>query len=220
MGKSDLWRTDEERRFRVDQQQIARFFDRTQADYYDEEAARREEQTLLPFLEVNETTRVLDLGCGKGRWARFVLDRCREYVGVDISKNFVANARRNVSNAKARFVCMPAADYCVDDQYGLILVIGLMTYLNDEQAMRLSANCRKMLADGGRLIVRNVSLRDDPHRRMVYDRRPGLLQRLRGGTRYQLIRRNREEELSFFESFRLVHDEDIEGTGLTFYVFE
>lgn len=115
---------------------------------------------------------------------------------------------------------MPAQDYCVDEQYDLILVVGLMTYMNDKDVVKLSANCRKMLSSRGRLILRNVSLRDNRCRRMVYDRKPSFLKRLLGAPCYQLIRRNREEELSFFSNFSLIHEGQIEGTGYNFYIFE
>lgn len=218
--REKLWRADEAHRFRLNPKNLVRYFDKTQSLQFNEETARIEEETLLPFVNINSHSRVLDLGCGNGRWARVLADRCQEYIGVDVSKKFLESARRSIANANAQFIYMPAQNYCVTEQYDLILAIGLMTYLNDEDIVKLSANCRQMLSNGGRLIVRNVSLGENPSRRMVYDYKPGILRRLLGAFPYQVIRRNREEELSFFRDFRLIHEQQIAGTGYTFYIFE
>ena len=221
MGKrKELWRADEAHRFKINPKKLLYYFDKTQSLNFPEEKARVEEEALLPFININLRSRVLDLGCGNGRWAKILADKCLEYVGVDVSKKFLESAQQSIANPNAKFICMPAQDYCVDEQYDLILVIGLMTYLNDEDIVKLSINCRKMLSSNGRLILRNVSLRDNPCRRMVYDRKPSILYRLMGVPCYQVIRRNREEELSFFRDFRLIHEQQIENTGYTFYVFE
>lgn len=45
-----------------------------------------------------ETARVCDLGCGIGRWSRFLADRCRELVLVDFSEAIFV-ARRNLRTA-------------------------------------------------------------------------------------------------------------------------
>ena len=161
MGKrKNPWRADETHRFRINPEKLIYYFDKTQSLNFSEEKAHIEEEALLPFININLHSRVLDLGCGNGRWGKILAGRCYEYVGVDVSKKFLESAQRNIASPNARFVCLPAQEYCVDEQYDLILVIGLMTYLNDEDIVKLSANCRKMLGNGGRLILRNVSLRD------------------------------------------------------------
>lgn len=49
--------------------------------------------------------RVLEIGCGTGRNAPFFLERGFEsYVGVDVSEGMLAEARRKVTDARARFV--------------------------------------------------------------------------------------------------------------------
>ncbi len=46
--------------------------------------------------------RVCDLGCGSGRWARFVASHCRELILVDFS-DAIFVARRNLAGANALF---------------------------------------------------------------------------------------------------------------------
>ncbi len=52
---------------------------------------------LLPIDELRER-RVVDLGCGIGRWSYFIADRCRELVLVDYSEAIFV-ARRNLRHA-------------------------------------------------------------------------------------------------------------------------
>jgi 2-polyprenyl-3-methyl-5-hydroxy-6-metoxy-1,4-benzoquinol methylase len=214
------WAEDADRRVKIDHRAVELEVDRKLSLHFSRDDARKEESALMPFIDIDGRSRVLDLGCGDGRWGKILAGRCREYIGVDFSKKLLERARLNVPEANAGFVHMPAQEYCVDEPFDLILVIGLLTYLNDEDIVALSGNCRKMLAGGGRLIVRNVSLGKSTCCRQVYNYRPGALLRWLGEPGYQVIRRNREEELSFFKDFRLVHDQPIAGTGYRFYVFE
>ncbi|PCC67199.1 Methyltransferase domain-containing protein [Nannocystis exedens] len=58
-----------------------------------------------------EGRRVLELGCGTGRNAPFLLARgFEEYVGVDVSPGMLAAAARNVPDPRARFVHRDAAE--------------------------------------------------------------------------------------------------------------
>jgi 2-polyprenyl-3-methyl-5-hydroxy-6-metoxy-1,4-benzoquinol methylase len=214
------WVEDADRRVRIDSRALELEADRKMSLHFTEEDARKEEAALLPFINVDGRSRVLDLGCGDGRWGKILAGRCLAYTGVDFSRKLLEKARRNISEVNASFIRMPAQDYIVDESFDLIMVIGLLTYLNDEDIVALSGHCRKMLSDGGRLIVRNVSLGDGPVRRRVYNYRPGAVLKWLGEPGYQVIRRNREEELSFFKDFRLVHDQPIAGTGYRFYIFE
>jgi ubiquinone/menaquinone biosynthesis C-methylase UbiE len=214
------WQPDTEHRVKIDYKTIVNESDRKQCLHFGKDDAAKEEAALSPFINIGPSSRVLDLGCGDGRWGVILAPRCKEYVGVDFSKKLLEKARRNVPDASAGFICCPAQEYFTDEHFELILIIGLLTYLNDEDIIEMVSHCRKMLGKGGRLFVRNVSLGDNSCRRQVYDYRPGALLGWLGDPGYQVIRRNREEELAFFKDFRLVHDQPIAGTAYRFYIFE
>lgn len=214
------WREDNNYAFDIDQEVITSFFNKTQSLVFSDEDGRKEEEVILPFMHITKKSRVLDLGCGAGRWEKILSPKCKEYVGVDVSENFIQKAQKeNEDNNNAHFCCMPAQDYLRDERYDLILIIGLITYMNDEDVTQTAANCRKMLAKGGRLILRSIAIKETGTKRKVYCYKPNLIWRLLGRHPYQIIRRSVNEEIRLFEMFSLEHQCAIEGTEYTLYIF-
>ena len=184
------------------------------------DSASREEAALLKYIILNKDSKVLDLGCGNGRWAFLLKDKIRKYVGVDFSPNFIEKARKKIKESHVEFICAPAEEYMSEEKFDLILVIGLLTYLNDEQVIKLSNNIRKMMTKGGRLIVRNVTLGEGNINRKFFNRKTNLIEKFFRRYDYQVIRRSVHEELNFFKDFSLIHKGFIKHTGYVFYVFE
>ncbi len=84
---------------------------------------------LLPLHEL-EGQRVVDLGCGMGRWSYFIADHCRELVLVDYSEAIFV-ARRNLRHVEhAIFVMADVLDLPFrDDAFDLVLCIGVLHHL-------------------------------------------------------------------------------------------
>ncbi|MDF0729875.1 class I SAM-dependent methyltransferase [Pseudomonas entomophila] len=141
---------------RLDKQSILDFFEKraqkaadlgpTRAVIYQDKSldlAERRDQAekalLLPKLKLKGDSRVLDAGCGTGRWAEVVIPRCSSYVGVDVSPGLVEVAKQRFSTApNAQFhVC--AVDAITPDGEGMdlpfsqILSFGVFIYLNDDE---------------------------------------------------------------------------------------
>ncbi|WP_194791771.1 class I SAM-dependent methyltransferase [Pseudomonas sp. UFMG81] len=98
-----------------------------------------EKALLLPKLNLTDNSRVLDAGCGTGRWAEVVIPLCSSYVGVDVSPGLVAIAKqRFIAASNARFhVCAvdtitPNAED-MDLPFSHILSFGVFIYLNDDE---------------------------------------------------------------------------------------
>lgn len=132
-----------------------------------------ERALLLPKLGIAPGTRVLDLGCGTGRWAAALVDAGACYHGIDACEGFVAHARAlHVGRPAARFTVCPADSLDLgaigeSDGFDRILCLGLLIYLNDEEvAKTLGAMAgaarpharillREPVGIGGRLTIRN-----------------------------------------------------------------
>jgi SAM-dependent methyltransferase len=94
--------------------------------------------------------RWLDVGCGTGALAQTVLDRAApaEVLGVDLSDGFLANARRYVTDPRARFEigdaqALPAGDGAFD-----AAVSGLVLNFVSDQAMA-AREMRRAVKPGG-----------------------------------------------------------------------
>jgi SAM-dependent methyltransferase len=69
--------------------------------------------------------RILDIACGTGQLAVYFLERGYEVVGLDLSGAMLAYARENarayIERGQANFVEADAADFTMDDSFGLVV---------------------------------------------------------------------------------------------------
>lgn len=128
----------------LDRRTITMYQDR-QADL----AAKRDEaeaETILPLLRTHKsTTRVLDVGCGVGRWGRHLSGRVDQYVGIDFSEGLVELAnvelRSSYPAGRAEALTMSAVDLAQAGfgigSFDLVVLSGVMAYLNDDDCAQL-----------------------------------------------------------------------------------
>jgi SAM-dependent methyltransferase len=96
--------------------------------------------------------RVLDMGCGSGRWDVLVAPLVGELVAADASPEALEVAKRNVSAPNVSFVeCTPETVRFPDGYFDLIFSLGVLHHLPDTQAAIGSLACK--LAPGGRLLL-------------------------------------------------------------------
>jgi SAM-dependent methyltransferase len=113
---------------------------------------------LAPWLKVRAGTRVLDVGCGVGRWSRLLAARGAAVTGVDLSPTMIAQAR-------SRAVADGVADRCdfrvqdlsrldLEGKYDLVLGVTVLQHILDPGALRAAlAAMTAHLARGGRMIL-------------------------------------------------------------------
>lgn len=104
-----------------------------------DERNRKENEKLLPFLKIEEDSRILDIACGIGRWSDAIKQKIGEYCGIDFSGELIKIAReRNKSLNNRCFFVGAATDtekLLMNNhkgKYDRILLIGILMYLNDE----------------------------------------------------------------------------------------
>jgi 2-polyprenyl-3-methyl-5-hydroxy-6-metoxy-1,4-benzoquinol methylase len=149
---------DEESKPRIDKDSVARFFQEraqkaesvglTRAVIYQDKhpdlAEKRdaaEKARLLPILRLHGDLRVLDVGCGTGRWTEVLAGNSAYYHGIDFSAELVDHARAShPETASLRFSVAPAENYSLAElgesqPFDRILCCGVMIYLNDEDVV-------------------------------------------------------------------------------------
>lgn len=80
--------------------------------------------------------RVLDIGCGTGRYSlEFAVRGATRVVGIDFAPGMVDFSRRmaeqmNVAD-KCRFVCSDFSSFSFDDDFDIVLALGFFDYVQD-----------------------------------------------------------------------------------------
>jgi 2-polyprenyl-3-methyl-5-hydroxy-6-metoxy-1,4-benzoquinol methylase len=113
---------------------------------------------LQRWLAVRPGSRVLDVGCGVGRWSRLLAARGALVTGVDLSPTMVAQAR-------ARAAAEGVADRCdfrvqdlslldVGAKFDLVLGVTVLQHILDADALhRAVRSLVRHLAPGGRMVL-------------------------------------------------------------------
>lgn len=96
--------------------------------------------------------RILDIGCGPGNMVPFLPQG--EYLGVDANDSYIACARERYGN-RGKFVCERVSHHSVQ-QFGafdIVLALGLVHHLEDDEAKDLFRLGYTALKPGGRMIT-------------------------------------------------------------------
>lgn len=113
---------------------------------------------LAPWLRVSAGARVLDVGCGVGRWSRLLAARGAQVTGVDLSPTMIAQAQRRARleglHGRCRFLVQDLARLETGQRFDLVLGVTVLQHILEEAALRAALErLVTQLADGGRLVL-------------------------------------------------------------------
>ena len=112
-------------------------------------ARRRDEQeknVITPLLGLTSESRVLDIGCGIGRWGFHVIQQIALYVGTDFSRGLIEIAKKeaetNYKNLNLFFQEISCTDITAErlikkPPFDSIIIAGLFVYLNDTDCLKV-----------------------------------------------------------------------------------
>ena len=99
-----------------------------------EEQMRIEEQFLLPRLRFDNTCKVLDVGCGIGRWAEKAVPACGYYYGIDFSENMIKTAKTRVPSGE--FECISFQELVKSNpktKFNRVIISQILMYISDDK---------------------------------------------------------------------------------------
>ncbi len=104
-----------------------------------------------------ESGDALDLGCGNGKTASFLIDRGFRVTGADFSSEAVAASRR-LFDGRAEFVQADIADLpFADCSFDYITAVHVLEHLDSEGLSRASKEIQRALRPGGYVFVRSFA---------------------------------------------------------------
>ena len=113
---------------------------------------------LRRWLDVPPGTRVLDVGCGIGRWSRRLAARGASVTGIDLSPTMIGEAGRRAAAqgvaARCRFLAQDLAALEVEGRFDLILGVTVLQHILEPVALHASVQrLASRLARDGVLIL-------------------------------------------------------------------
>lgn len=142
-------------------QRVSDFF-HEEKNYPGESAVIRvRADTLDSFTRERRFGNVLDVACGDGMVAFRILDRCEQLTLLDISRNMIDRARKNIPVGMEDKVKFIKDDILTQDlpgeSYDLIICTGLMAHVDDPPL--LISKLSNLLNDRGLLFLQNTDSR-------------------------------------------------------------
>lgn len=110
---------------------------------------------------IDETTRVLELGCGTGRITLTLLDKCKQITGVELSDQMLDILRGKVqkidqhSQSKIKLIKSDMSNFDLNEKFDLIIFPGVAFQALTTNGQRNSClKCvKRHLSDNGKVII-------------------------------------------------------------------
>lgn len=115
---------------------------------------------ILPALHLTQKARVLDIGCGVGRWADAIPKEIRYYLGCDFSAQMIKIAKSRNKKANFNFAVVSAMDvkkYCKHQNipaFTHIIISGILMYLNDVDVKKVLQSLTNLSQPGTIVYIR------------------------------------------------------------------
>ncbi|HWK52434.1 MAG TPA: methyltransferase domain-containing protein [Steroidobacter sp.] len=154
----DHYWEDRARRFAAEGSGLAAVCSYGMPEFYNRMIHWSQYLALRPWLGIQPGTRVLDVGCGVGRWSTLLASRGGIVTGVDLSPTMIAEARRRAGlqdvSSRTRFIVQDLANLDAGGPFDLIFGVTVLQHILDPASLRSAL--RRMadhLAPGGRMVL-------------------------------------------------------------------
>lgn len=111
---------------------------------------------------------VLDIGCGNGRFLKFLLDnkiQLTSYVGVDNSRELLSIARSIFTDFEDFFLEADVEESSwsrnLDKKFDLIVLFGVMHHIKKQSRSALLKSCNQLLTEDGQMVITYWKFKDD-----------------------------------------------------------
>lgn len=127
-----------------------------------------EKQYILPELRVDNKSRILDIGCGMGRWAETFIPQTEYYYGADYSAEMIALAKKRNTFPEKEYdfecysfqevVSLPKEHF--QKKFNKAVICGVCMYINDKELQECFEKLNQLLADESILYLTETVARE------------------------------------------------------------
>lgn len=126
--------------------------------FYNRAIDLTQRMALAPWLRVDPGMRVLDVGCGVGRWSLLLAARGAEVTGVDLSPTMIGEARRRAAAAglaeRCRFLVQDSSSLDLGASFDLVLGVTMLQHILDLDALRAAVErIARHVTPTGRIVL-------------------------------------------------------------------
>lgn len=128
-----------------------------------------EKKKIGPLLSAKKGQRVLDIGCGIGRWGEYLLEQELYYVGIDGSAYMIGQAQENLKQYESKKLLVGVFQEFLDileksgeqERFDLIFVNGVFMYLNEEDYSRALEDIKKVAGETCKIYIKESMAREE-----------------------------------------------------------
>ena len=136
--------------------------------YEDKETAeaRNKEQCDLMTEKIDfSNKKVLEIGCGGGRFSEFIHDKCAYYLGIDYTEEHIETANKNYDYENCKFQVMSATDIkndelLIEPPFDVVLISQVLLFINDSDLLKLMEEINKITSDEKQIFITETTAHD------------------------------------------------------------
>jgi len=153
-----LYWEDRARRFAAEGDGLAAVCSYGMPAFYNRSIHLCQHRALAPWLKVRGGERVLDVGCGVGRWSRMLAARGVQVTGIDLSPTMITQAQKRARQqglaGRCRFLVQDSAALDAGETFDWILGVTVLQHILDPEALRAAVKrMAEHLKPGGQMVL-------------------------------------------------------------------